>query len=47
MTKEKPFKPPRKVGRDAITGRFVSLQTARAEPDTHTIETIRKCAEKA
>jgi hypothetical protein len=31
-----------KIGRDAITGQFKSVEDARREKDTSTVETMRK-----
>lgn len=31
----------RKVGRSAITGRFVPVSTARRKPRTHVVETVK------
>lgn len=30
----------RKIGRDAKTGRFTTVETAEKEKDTHTVETM-------
>lgn len=31
----------RKIGRNALTGRFTTVQTATSKPSTHVVETIK------
>lgn len=33
-----------KIGRNASTGKFVKVSTAKAKPSTHVVETIRRPA---
>ncbi len=33
----------RKIGRNAETGRFISVEVARKHPKTHIVETLRYC----
>jgi hypothetical protein len=33
-----------KIGRNASTGKFVPVSTAKAKPSTHVVETIRRSA---
>ncbi|WP_256584062.1 hypothetical protein [Pseudomonas sp. SDI] len=40
MNSQKPSA--RKIGRDAETGRFTSVEKARQQPKTHIIETVKK-----
>jgi len=32
-----------KIGRSASTGRFTTVKTAKGKPNTHVVETIKKC----
>ena len=36
----------RKIGRNARTGRFATVRTARAKPGTHIVHTIRRSGRK-
>jgi hypothetical protein len=31
-----------KIGRSAVTGRFVPVKTAQSKPRTHVVETVKK-----
>lgn len=35
-------KKPQQIGRSAVTGRFTTVQQAKAKPRTHVVETVKK-----